>query len=74
MTLTGFPQVQALSIREKLELVDEIWKSVAPDLEAMEVSEKEKELLDQRWTDYLENPSSALTPEQFKEKLDAMRA
>jgi len=28
MTLAELPQIQALSVREKLELVDEIWVSV----------------------------------------------
>lgn len=74
MTLTGLPQVQALSVREKLELVDEIWISVASDLDTLEVSPEEKEKLDQRWADFIGNPSSALTPEQFREQLQAIRA
>ncbi|MEO5714094.1 MAG: addiction module protein [Luteolibacter sp.] len=74
MILTGLPQIQALSVREKLELVDEIWKSVGPELEAMEVSAEEKELLDQRWADFIGDPASALTPQQFKDKLAAIRA
>ena len=74
MTLTELPQVQALSVREKLELVDEIWKSVAPDLEGLEVSAEDKVLLDQRWASFLDDPSTALTPEKFKEQLKAIRA
>jgi len=74
MSLTELPQVQSLSIREKLELVDELWKSVASELDAMEVTQEEKDILEERWSDFLQNPSSALTVDQFKINLNALRA
>jgi len=74
MTLTDFPEVRALSPREKLQLVDELWLSVAPELDALEVSEDEKATLNERWKAFLRNPSLALTVEQFKERLKALRA
>jgi putative addiction module component (TIGR02574 family) len=74
MTLTEFPQVQALSTRQKLELVDEIWKDVAQDLDSLEVTQQDRDLLDTRWAAFLESPSSALTIEQFKNGLEALRA
>jgi len=73
MKLIDLPEVRALSAREKLELVDELWISLAPELEGLEVSNQEKELLDERWAAFLKNPSSALTIEQFREKLKALR-
>ncbi len=42
MALSEFPQVRDLPVREKLELVEEIWKDVARELDAMEVSPEEK--------------------------------
>lgn len=74
MTLTDLPEVQALSAREKLQLVDELWISVAPELDSLEVSEEEKGLLDERWAAFLKNPAAALTLEQFKEKLKTLRS
>lgn len=74
MSLTEFPQVQALSTRQKLELVDEIWKDVAQDLASSEVTQDEKILLNSRWEAFLANPSSAMTLEQFKNGLEAIRA
>ena len=74
MSLTEFPQVQALSTRQKLELVDEIWKDVAQDLDSLEVTQEERELLDAKWAGFLGNPSSALTVGQFKNGLEALRA
>jgi len=73
MTLTDLPEVRALSAREKLQLVDELWISVAPELEALEVSGEERGVLDQRWAAFLKNPSSALSVEEFKRRLTARR-
>jgi putative addiction module component (TIGR02574 family) len=61
--------VRALSAQEKLQLVDELWLSVAPQLDSLAVSQEEKDLLDARWAAFLKKPSSALTLEQFQEKM-----
>jgi putative addiction module component (TIGR02574 family) len=74
MILSEIPQVQSLSVREKLELVDDLWKSVSSDLNAMEVTQEEKDILDHRWADFLQNPAAALTVDQFKIQLRALRA
>ena len=73
MTLTDFPDVQALSAQEKLLLVDALWLSVAPELNTLEVSEEEKGMLDERWAAFLKDPTSALTLGQFKRRLNALR-
>jgi putative addiction module component (TIGR02574 family) len=74
MNASILPQVQSLSIREKLELVDEIWQTVTPEFEELEVNQEEKELLDSRWAMFLQNPDTALSVEQFKKELNALRA
>jgi putative addiction module component (TIGR02574 family) len=74
MILSEIPQVQSLSIREKLQLVDDLWKSVSSDLDAMDVTQEEKDILDKRWSNFLQNPDSALTVDQFKIQLHALRA
>jgi putative addiction module component (TIGR02574 family) len=74
MTLAELPQIQALSTREKLELVDEIWKSVSASPDFLEVTQEEKELLDSRWAEFMGDPASALSVDGFKRKLDALRA
>jgi len=73
MRLADFPEVRALSAREKLQLLDELWQDVAHDLDSLEVSETEKKLLDQRWASFLREPA-ALSLEQFKECVKALRA
>jgi putative addiction module component (TIGR02574 family) len=66
MKLRELPQVMALSTAEKLELIDELWESIAPELDQAEVSDEEKKLLDERWEKHLANPEAALTLEQLK--------
>jgi putative addiction module component (TIGR02574 family) len=73
MRLADLPDVRALSAREKLQLLDELWQDVAQDLDSLKVSETEKEVLDQRWAAFLRDPSAALSLEQFKERVKALR-
>ena len=73
MTLADLPQVQALSAREKLQLVDELWTEVAHQVDTLDVTAEEKQLLDQRWERFLNNPSSALALEDFQKRLQAFR-
>lgn len=74
MTLTELPQVQALSARDKLALVDEIWASVGSDLESLEVTAEERAMLETRWSAFLSEPSAALTVDEFKDQVSALRA
>jgi putative addiction module component (TIGR02574 family) len=74
MTLADFPEIQALSAREKLELVDQLWVAVAPELDKLETSSEEQQILDDRWERFLKDPNTALTLEQFQERLRALRA
>jgi putative addiction module component (TIGR02574 family) len=74
MTLANLPQVRELPLREKLELVDELWISMGSDLDSLEISEEEKDLLDTRWDKFLADPASVLTPEQFLHQMTTRRA
>lgn len=74
MKLIDLPEVHDLPIREKLQLVDELWLSVTEELESLEVSREEKGTLDTRWAAFLKDPDSALTLDQFRQKMKALRA
>ena len=54
--------------------MDEIWQTVSPDFEELEINQEEKELLDSRWAMFLQNPTTALSVDQFKKELNALRA
>jgi putative addiction module component (TIGR02574 family) len=73
MSLAQLPQIQALSVREKLELVDEIWKTVHTEADSLDVSEEERILMDARWAEYLMDPGSALSLDDFKARLKRLR-
>jgi len=73
MKLKELPAVMALSTAEKLELIDDLWISIEPELQQVEVSDEEKKLLDTRWEKFLANPESALTLDQVKALLAARR-
>jgi len=60
MKLADFPDVSDLPLREKLKLVDELWLSMTSELDSLEVSQREKELLDERWAAFLKDPGKNL--------------
>lgn len=63
-----------MTLEEKLELVDELFLSMRPELESLEVSQVDRALLDERWGAFLKYPSSALTLEEFQQRMKAVRA
>jgi putative addiction module component (TIGR02574 family) len=74
MKLADLPEVQALSAREKLQLVDELWEDVARDVDSLEVSAEERQVFDERWAAFLHDPSRPLSLQEFKERVRALRA
>ena len=62
-----------MTIEEKLQLVDELWLSMSPELESLDLSLGERELLDERWAAFLKDPTSALTLEEFQQRMKAIR-
>ena len=74
MRLADFPDVQDLPIGQKLELVDELWLSMTPELDNLEVSEAERDLLDERWAAFLKDPESAITLDEFQRRMKARRS
>lgn len=50
--------VLALSIPERIQLVEDIWDTIISELETIELTEKEKEIIDERLDAYHKNPES----------------
>lgn len=46
----------ALSIPERIQLVEDIWDTIATKAEAVELTEDEKKIIDERLTAYHKNP------------------
>jgi putative addiction module component (TIGR02574 family) len=47
-----------LSIPERIQLVEDIWDTIASQSEALELTEEEKKLLDERLHAYHQDPTS----------------
>jgi putative addiction module component (TIGR02574 family) len=67
-------QLDQMTIQEKLQLVDELWLSMTPELESLKVPPGDRELLDERWSAFITDPNTALTLEEFQRRMKAIRA
>ena len=62
--------VMALTVEEKLELVQDLWDSIA-EQDAPPLSAAQLEELERRWKKHLENPGLAIPGEEFFRRLEA---
>lgn len=74
MKLADLPQVRALPAEEKLQLVEELLQDMAEDLDRLEVTKTERDVLEERWAKFLCQPSCALTVEETKAKIKKLRS
>lgn len=71
-TVTSTDNYRALTVSERIELVEDIWDSIAQDTSAsFQLSPEQCEELDRRLADHLANPGSALTWDEVRNKLFA---
>ena len=59
MLIEKLPEVQALPVEEKWRLIDEIWQDLAQQIEGAAPDTKVIAFLENRFTDYLADPSQA---------------
>ena len=59
MLLERLPEVQSLSAEDKWRLIDELWSDLAREVESAAPDSNVIELLEQRYSDYLKDPSQA---------------
>lgn len=59
-------EAKKLSIAERINLVEEIWDSIAEENGCFELSESQKQELDRRLESYRRNPSRGRTWEDIK--------
>jgi putative addiction module component (TIGR02574 family) len=58
-----------LSIPERLDLVEDIWDSIAQDAQALALTAEERAELDRRWADHERDPNSAIPWEIVRDEL-----
>ena len=58
-----------LTIPERLDLVEDIWDSIARDAQSLELTAEERAELDRRLAEHERDPSSAIPWETVKDEL-----
>ncbi len=62
-------EIEQLSVAERIQLIDEIWESIAETPDALPLTEAQKELLDARLAAMEANPEEGRTWAQVKATL-----
>jgi putative addiction module component (TIGR02574 family) len=62
-------EIRKLSIAERIQLVEDIWDSIAQDNAKLAVPESHKREIDRRWAEYGKDPTS-FSWSQVREELD----
>jgi putative addiction module component (TIGR02574 family) len=63
------PEYRKLPIPERLQLVEEIWDSIAQEAKSLPLSDELRAELDRRWAEHERDPSSAVPWEQVRSEL-----
>ena len=69
MTATLTKEVRKLSGAEKIQLAEDLWDDVASATDDLPVPASHKRLLDARLAAHLDAPNSAITLEEFRQRL-----
>lgn len=64
--------ISAMPPSDQLRVVQAIWDRL-PDGVGTELSDMQRAELDRRWAEYKANPSTALSEEEFRERIRAAR-
>lgn len=62
-------EILQLSVAERVQIVEDIWDSIAKNPEELTLSETEKQILDKRIESYQENPNEGIEWETLKKNL-----
>jgi putative addiction module component (TIGR02574 family) len=62
-------EITALSLNERIELVQAIWDSIAAETERIELTERQRVELDRRLADLDARPDDVLTWEEIKTRV-----
>ena len=73
MRISDIPELEHLSIPEKILLVEDIWDSIAADESKVPVPESHIEELEKRHKRYLSDPGKLLTLEELQTRIEARK-
>lgn len=66
MSTNQLNEISKLSLSERIQLVEDIWDSIAADSKAVLVTEAQKQELDRRLDNYAKNPQAGSSWEEVK--------
>ena len=66
---TQFSEILQLSVAERIQLVEDIWDSIATVPEAVSLTEEQQAELERRLETYRANPNEGISWNDLKEKL-----
>ena len=69
MSSVPIEELLKLSVAERIQLVEDLWDSIAADAEAYPLTEAQKAELDRRLAEHEADPDSAIPWEEVRERL-----
>lgn len=69
MSKVPIEELLKLSVAERIQLVEDLWDSIAADPEALPLTEEQKAELDRRLAEHEADPDSAIPWSEVRERL-----
>lgn len=72
MTTQMLEDILQLSVSERLQLIEDIWDTIAADPEQIPLSQAQKDELQRRMEEYERNPEQGITRQQLQDELSSL--
>ena len=69
MKSVSIQEIEKLSVAERIELVEDIWDTIAASPDSLPLTDAQREELDRRMADYREHPDDVRSWQQVRESL-----
>ncbi|WP_040335829.1 addiction module protein [Candidatus Magnetobacterium casense] len=70
MRVCDIPEINRMSVSEKILLVEELWDSITSDNQEITIARSHIEELDKRLKDYRTNPKKLLTLDELQSRIE----
>lgn len=71
MRVGDIPEIERLTVPEKILLVEDLWDSIAQEPSSIPVPESHRQELDRRLSEYEKGPGRLLSLDELRERLEA---
>jgi len=65
-------EISKLSVAERIQLVEDIWDTIAAEPESLSLTEAQKQELDRRLEAYYQDPEAGVSWEELKAKIKSL--